>query len=308
MMKALIGNKKGRALFAAAIAATSVGALISTPASAIDGQQFVVNGGFDSSGANGELLAPSTTDFALTSINGPGGGTGNGSMYDPGRYVIGSNPNNFHSAWITLPEGNPMLIANGFESTNQKVWEQVITTSPCTTPGSLVTFDFTANAMNILSAEWVAANAPGVVAGANISVTINGVPLGASQDLTTSNPGNVVQFVGPVAAAASFDVAIWNNGTAYMGNDFAIDNISLVQRGDCAPPCTDVVHGVWFNYTGNSVGAPALNDPKWHALPATPGGQHDVDVRGFNKPYQVGTAKGKGDWFKWVDDGAKCAV
>jgi len=93
MMNTFLGNKKGRALFAAAIAATSVGALISTPASAIDGQQFVVNGGFDSSGANGELLAPSTTDFALTSINGPGGGTGNGSMYDLKKSAPNS-PNN----------------------------------------------------------------------------------------------------------------------------------------------------------------------------------------------------------------------
>ena len=163
--------------------------------------------------------------------------------------------------------------------------------------------------MNILSAQWVTDHMPeGTAAGANISVTINGVEIG-HQDLP-SNVGVPVQFVGAVQAAPSFDVAIWNNGTAYMGNDFAIDNISLVQQGDCAPPCVNTTHGVWFNYTGNfkGVGAPQLNDPQWHALPATPGGQHDVAVRGFSKPYQVGTAKGKGDWFKWVDDGAKCAV
>ena len=255
-------------------------------------------------GLSGALPAPSTTGFTLAV---PGVGTGNGSMYDPGKYTIASNPHALHEAWIDIPGDNPMLILNGFQSEAQVVWQQTITASPCTTPGSQVTFDFTANAMNILSAEWVAANMPNDLGGANIEVKINDTVIG-TQDLTSNSPGNFVQFVGSVPAAASFDVTIINNGTAYMGNDFAIDNISLIQRGDCAPPCVDTTHGVWYNYTGNSVGAPALNDPKWHALPATPGGQHDVAVRGFDKPYQVGTAKGKGDWFKWVLDGTKCAV
>ena len=67
------------------------------------------------------------------------------------------------------------------------------------------------------------------------------------------------------------------------------------------------MNGVWFNYTGKytGTGAPALNDPKWKALPAQPGGQHDADVRGFDKPYQPGVDKGKGDWFVWKDQHAR---
>lgn len=274
---------------------------VAAPANAADGEQFIVNGDFSTPTINGLLNTPNTTtDFALGDGT-LGYGPDNGSMYDPGRYIIASNPASVHEAWITLPEGNPMLILNGFQNTNQIVWEQTIQTSPCTTPGSVVTFDFSATAMNILRADYNGGNN----GGANISVTINGQPLGLGQDLT-SNLGVPVNFVGSVAAASSFDVAIWNNGTAYTGNDFAIDNISLVQRGECAPPCTDTVHGVWWNYTGNSATMPAANDPKWHALPATPGGQHDVGLRGFDAPYQVGAAKGKGDWFRWTDDGTKC--
>jgi len=165
-----------------------------------------------------------------------------------------------------------------------------------------VTFDFTATAMNILRADWNGGNN----GGANISVTVNDTVIG-SQDLT-SNVGTPVQFVGAVPAASSFDVKIMNNGTAFTGNDFAIDNVSLIQRGDCAPPveeCHHVVNGVWFNYTGKftGTGTPALNDTKWKALPAQPGGQHDVNVRGFDKPYQPGVDKGKGDWFVWKDPG-----
>ncbi len=83
----------------------------------------------------------------------------------------------------------------------------------------------------------------------------------------------------------------------------------------CAPPCEDEIKGVWHNYTGNFVkngldanhdGIPDLNDPLWHALPATPGGQHDFALRGVNKPYQPGKPKGNGDWFYWSDEGTKC--
>ena len=57
--------------------------------------------------------------------------------------------------------------------------------------------------------------------------------------------------------------------------------------------------GVWHNYTGNygGVGIPPLSDPNWHALPATPGGQHAFSMRGTT-PYQTG-APGNGDWFYW---------
>ena len=100
-----------------------------------------------------------------------------------------------------------------------------------------------------------------------------------------------------------------NNGTAYSGNDFAIDDITLTQHGDCEPPCQPTTNGVWFNYTGKytGTGTPALNDPKWHTLPAQPGGEHKTSrCRVFDKPYKPGADKGKGDWFVWKDLGTTC--
>jgi hypothetical protein len=68
--------------------------------------------------------------------------------------------------------------------------------------------------------------------------------------------------------------------------------------------------GVWHNYTGKYSGGnlvpPALTDPKWHALPAQPGGEHALSLRGFNKPYNPGADKGKGDWFVWKNLGVIC--
>ncbi len=100
----------------------------------------------------------------------------------------------FHGYWADFgaDANDPMMIVNGFQNENQKVWSQTITPEPSATPGSKITFDFTANATNILPPENVP-DAPG----ANISVTINGTSIG-SQDLTGVNPGNVVQFVGAV--------------------------------------------------------------------------------------------------------------
>ena len=37
------------------------------------------------------------------------------------------------------------------------------------------------------------------------------------------------------------EVSIWNNGTEFMGNDFAIDDISLTQVGGCQLHCPGVV-------------------------------------------------------------------
>lgn len=249
-----------------------------------------------------------TTDFALAL---PGGyGPNNGSIYDPGTYTIGTNPAAVHEAWADFSAANnPMLIVNGAQSLKQKVLAVTVTGQVCSTPGSTVTFDFSADATNILTPEWIAANAPGGAAGANLSVEINGEFIG-SQDLTNVDPTNDLQIVGPVSAAADgqYTVVLWNNGTAYTGNDFAIDNIVLTQQGDCEPPCEIVTTGVWFNYVGKFSGtvAPALNDPKWHALPAQPGGQHDVNVRGYDKPYNPGAEKGKGDWFVWKNVSSTC--
>jgi hypothetical protein len=106
-----------------------------------------------------------------------------------------------------------------------------------------------------------------------------------------------------------------NNSTILVGNDFAIDDITLTQVGECVPPCQDEIKGVWHNYTGNFAkvgkdvdhnGVPDLDDPLWKVHTNTPGGQHDFAVRGVNKPYQTGKP-GNGDWFYWSDEGVKCS-
>jgi hypothetical protein len=295
-------NKKVGVLAAALIMAGTVA--VATPtAQAADGDQLIVGGDFSAPTVNGLLNVPNaTSDFSLGDGT-LGYGPNNGSMYDPGVYIVGTNPAAVHSAWVNQPAADPQLIVNGFTSGIQKVLEVTVQGEVCTTPGSNITFQFGANMTNILPLSYASDG------GAAISVTINGTSIGSEQVLT-NDPANIIEIVGAVPAAAdgSLNIIIWNSGIAYSGNDFALDDITLTQQGDCEPPCEPTTDGVWHNYTGkfNGPGAPALDDPKWHALQATPGGEHDLAVRGFDLPYNPGKDKGKGDWFVWKDLGTTC--
>lgn len=100
------------------------------------------------------------------------------------------------------------------------------------------------------------------------------------------------------------------SGTSvYTTNSPVIQYRISTPQFKCEPPCNPTTAGVWHNYTGKYAGTapvPPLNDPKWKASPATPGGEHDVTVRGFDKPYQTGAAKGNGSWFYWSNEGTTC--
>jgi hypothetical protein len=284
-------------------------------AHAADGYQYFANGDFESATDTTTLQSlGDTTDFTLAQpVQAHYSDAGSGlTMYDPGKYIIGTNPNAYHDRWVDWSNKTPnkMLFVNGFTSGHQKVLSQTIHPEQCTTPGSMITFEFTAHAANIVPLS------EATDSGAKISVTASAdggqteTQIGQTQDLTSNDPSNLVDIVGAVPAAPNLLITIWNDGTAYSGNDFAIDDISIVQRGTCQPPCEPTVKGVWFNYTGKYTGTtpPALDDPKWHALPATPGGEHSLALRGINKPYNPGADKGKGDWFVWKDLGTTCPV
>lgn len=219
---------------AAALSVPLLGAV--APTYAADGEEYIVNGDFSDVGPGGSLVG-ATTDFALTTSLNQAYTPGTGDMYDPGVYAVASNPNSLHQAWAVFPEGDPQLIANGFERTAQTVWQQDITPQTCTTPGSQLTFDFSATATNILP---LSAASDG---GANISVYVNDTLVG-QQDLTGVDPSNPVTFNdAAIPWAATMTVKIVNDGTVYAGNDFAIDDISLIQRGGCtvaAPVVYDV--------------------------------------------------------------------
>ena len=114
--------------------------------------------------------------------------------------------------------------------------------------------------------------------------------------MLSNDPLNMIEIVGDVPASDPMTVTIVNNSTVKIGNDFAIDDITLTQNGECEPPCQHVANGVWFNYTGKftGTGTPALDDTKWHALPAPPGGQHALSAARLRQAVQPRQGQGQG--------------
>jgi hypothetical protein len=303
-------TKRG-ALFAAALLTIGAASLVSpvVPAAQAANGDVVLSIDFSGLSPDAEVAAAqatATTDFTKAEFA-LGTQYGLNTMYDEGRYIIASNPADVHVAWADYGAvDNPKLILNGFTSANSNVFTVTTQGEVCTTPGSSITFAFSAKMANILPLAYASDG------GAAITVYINGESIGSEVALT-NDPTNVVEILGsaPAAADGTLVISVVNNSTVLVGNDFSLDDIVVEQVGDCAPPaCVPTTEGVWHNYTGKYSGGnlipPPLDDPKWHALPAQPGGQHDLAVRGFNKPYNPGADKGKGDWFVWKDLGVVC--
>jgi hypothetical protein len=205
--------------------------LIASPAEAAPGDEFIVNGDFsDYDPATGAITdGVTTTDFSLTTSLAEASSPGNGDMYDPGVYAVSTNAGALHNQWIEQAGDNPKMVLNGFTEGVQTVWQQTADGVTCDTPGSTIGFEFTADVANVLPLDQYSDG------GANISVYINDQLIG-SADLT-SNDGTPVSISSAmVPAADAFVIEVRNSATVYVGNDFSLDNLSLVQTGDCTAP------------------------------------------------------------------------
>ncbi len=270
---------------AAFAAATLVGVGVigsGSAASASDGQQFVVNGDFLTPTVNGLLATPNTTtDFTLA-VPGLFGEWANrdlGSMYDAGRYVIASNPASLHEFWAEFPDGDPSIV-NGHTEGSHTVWaQQVALGEQCTTGSRHLPVQHGRHE------HPPSGRRPG---GGGRE------PVGAGQrrrgrrgrpDRPRRRPQGHVRgrAYQPVVR-----IEIRNNATAYSGNDFAIDDISLTQVGACEPPCVPVTTAHWYVYNGpypNDGTVPPLSDPSWHATAGNPqSANHALAVRGTDRP------------------------
>jgi hypothetical protein len=231
-----MNTKKWLATLSVAALTVGLSGLVATSASAAIGDEIIVNGDFSDPTPTGSLVGGAATDFALAQLGvqgfeyaGPGDPL---TSWDEGTYVVASNPNAQHVLWVNDPVDNPKMIVNGFtEGDHQIVWEQSNPGVVCPA-GDFVTYDFSANVANILPLE---AYDDG---GAAISVYINGEFID-SIDLTTNDPSNVETLEGSLApASTTVTLTIENSSTVKIGNDFSLDNISLVQTSGCLTPVT----------------------------------------------------------------------
>jgi hypothetical protein len=136
-------------------------------------------------------------------------------MYPEGTYTVINNPNLVHNGFAacsdhTSGSGN-MMVVNGAANL-QDIWCQTISVSPNTY-------------YNV--AAWVASVNPS--SPAQLQFSINGTPIGNIVNAPSSNctwtPFNAVWNSGSNSTAT---ICILNLNTAAGGNDFAIDDISMV--------------------------------------------------------------------------------
>lgn len=140
-------------------------------------------------------------------------------MVPEGTYHVGPNPNLLHTGFSACADhtggGGNMMIVNGAASF-QDVWCQTIAITP--------------NSLYNISA-WVASVNPS--SPAELQFSINGLPIGAIVNAVSTpcvwTPFNALWNSG---ANSSAQICILNLNTAAGGNDFAIDDISMV--GLCA--------------------------------------------------------------------------
>jgi len=157
-------------------------------------------------------------------------GAGQHDLYDAGAYGVGTNANNYHDAWASFGDhtsgsGNYMIV-NGAESV-VPVW----TSSTVAVSSGVYQLSF-----------WLSSLYP--VSPAMLTVAANNgsgpVTLGSSitAGSTTAAWGNFTSGLLTVNAPTNFTFSIVNANTDGNGNDFGLDDISLVKVGNVPEPAS----------------------------------------------------------------------
>ena len=132
-------------------------------------------------------------------------------MQVEGTYTVGPSPAATSPYWTVNPAGatGNMLIVNG-AAQSLLVWEQVIT-------GAI------ANQSYLLGASF--ASLVSGSASARLQFTVDGTLVGAARTVSgTTFSTYATPFVAP---SSSFTLRLLNSERAAMGNDFAVDNLSV---------------------------------------------------------------------------------
>lgn len=138
------------------------------------------------------------------------------SLYAEGTYSVGTNPNNFHSAWPSMGDhttgSGQMMIVNGGSVAGQTVWSETVSVSPNT----LYTFGV-----------WMASL---YADPARLQLYVNGAPVG-SPFVAPDQPSQWAQYAASWQSGTNTTavLSVVDENTDYGGNDFALDDISWSQ-------------------------------------------------------------------------------
>ncbi len=183
--------------------------------------------------AFGLIAVPSNHAIAAIIANGDfsGGNTGFNSGYtyeasDPpnvgGHYSVDVNPLNFNSGMASFGDHTtgtgPMMIVDGSTTSGVTVWQEVVSVTPNTV------YQWTA-----FAAAAGEKNGDGTdQSPAKVVFSANAAQVGTTLDLPAMD-GQWVEFSGTFNSGSSTTevLGIVDTNTAFLGNDFVLDDISL---------------------------------------------------------------------------------
>jgi hypothetical protein len=147
-----------------------------------------------------------------------------GAMMPETVYTIAADPRAVHPYWVGLGDDNARLIVNGATHAGVTVWQE----SLATTTGQA--YQFSASAADVCCNG----DHPGHYAASELEFQVSTDGFATFQTLATINttpPGDAGQFQTATAdftAAGAVQIRIIDALTGRVGNDFAIDDISVV--------------------------------------------------------------------------------
>ncbi len=182
--------------------------LVASAAFSVSARAGVVNGDF-SAGNTGF-----TSGYGFASASDPGGG----------HYTVGTNPHTWNSALSSFGDHTTgtgqMLVADGSGTANTTLWSESLTV----TPNSLYTFTYWAASCGNDNNNGIDPS-PAILHAAD-----NGTAIGSNFSVPATN-GVWTKFTGTFNSGANTSVTLTitdTNTNGGAGNDFALDDISLV--------------------------------------------------------------------------------
>jgi len=169
------------------------------------------------------LVYPSSGSELITNGDFSSGNSGFTSAYsyhpasyvggNAGTYTVGSNPHSWNTDLVSCADhtgsGGNMLLVNG-ASTAISAWSQTVTVTDST---------------NYVFSFWLNQLYP--VSNPQIQFKVNGVQVGSVYDLSGTGTWQQVFFNWSSGASTSAVISIVDLNTGLLGNDFAVDDISM---------------------------------------------------------------------------------
>jgi len=141
-------------------------------------------------------------------------------LYDPGTYTVDTSPRNVHVSWAdygdhTTGSGNMLIVNAATDADNgvglTVVWEQTVPVTP---------------GLGYIFTYWLSSSYHDNPA--QIRASINGSPIGEYTATTTTGVWEEVFYIWSSGVDTSATIILEDLTRVYHGDDFAIDDISLI--------------------------------------------------------------------------------